>query len=193
MLRLAGRRQGFFVMRVKAQIMDEAAVKRALVRISHEIVEKNDGVGDVILAGIKRRGVPLSKLIADNIKKIEDKEIPLGILDISLYRDDLTRLNENPEVRNTEFPFDITGKKVILVDDVIYTGRTARAAIEALFERGRPAAIQFAVLIDRGHRELPIRADFVGKNVPTSRSEMIEVRVPEYDGETGVYLMELAG
>ena len=123
--------------------------------------------------------------------KIEDKEIPLGILDISLYRDDLTRLNENPEVRNTEFPFDITGKKVILVDDVIYTGRTARAAIEALFECGRPAAIQFAVLIDRGHRELPIRADFVGKNVPTSRSEMIEVRVPEYDGETGVYLMDL--
>ncbi len=108
---LAGKRQGFFVMRVKAQIMDEAAVKRALVRISHEIVEKNDGVGDIILAGIKRRGVPLSQLIADNIKKIEDKEIPLGILDISLYRDDLTRLNENPEVRNTEFPFDITGKK----------------------------------------------------------------------------------
>jgi pyrimidine operon attenuation protein/uracil phosphoribosyltransferase len=192
-LRLAGKRQGFFVMRVKAQIMDEAAVKRALVRISHEIVEKNDGVGDIILAGIKRRGVPLSQLIADNIKKIEDKEIPLGILDISLYRDDLTRLNENPEVRNTEFPFDITGKKVILVDDVIYTGRTARAAIEALFECGRPDMIQFAVLIDRGHRELPIRADFVGKNVPTSRSEMIEVRVPEYDGETGVYLMELAG
>ncbi len=189
---LAGKRQGFFVMRVKAQIMDEAAVKRALVRISHEIVEKNDGVGDIILAGIKRRGVPLSKLIADNIKKIEDKEIPLGILDISLYRDDLTRLNENPEVRNTEFPFDITGKKVILVDDVIYTGRTARAAIEALFECGRPDMIQFAVLIDRGHRELPIRADFVGKNVPTSRSEMIEVRVPEYDGETGVYLMDLA-
>jgi pyrimidine operon attenuation protein/uracil phosphoribosyltransferase len=191
-LRLAGKRQGFFVMRVKAQIMDEAAVKRALVRISHEIVEKNDGVGDIILAGIKRRGVPLSQLIADNIKKIEDKEIPLGILDISLYRDDLTRLNENPEVRNTEFPFDITGKKVILVDDVIYTGRTARAAIEALFECGRPDMIQFAVLIDRGHRELPIRADFVGKNVPTSRSEMIEVRVPEYDGETGVYLMDLA-
>lgn len=191
MLRLAGKRQGFFVMRVKAQIMDEAAVKRALVRISHEIVEKNDGVGDIILAGIKRRGVPLSQLIADNIKKIEDKEIPLGILDISLYRDDLTRLNENPEVRNTEFPFDITGKKVILVDDVIYTGRTARAAIEALFECGRPDMIQFAVLIDRGHRELPIRADFVGKNVPTSRSEMIEVRVPEYDGETGVYLMDL--
>ena len=178
-------------MRVKAQIMDEAAVKRALVRISHEIVEKNDGVGDIILAGIKRRGVPLSQLIADNIKKIEDKEIPLGILDISLYRDDLTRLNENPEVRNTGFPFDITGKKVILVDDVIYTGRTARAAIEALFECGRPDMIQFAVLIDRGHRELPIRADFVGKNVPTSRSEMIEVRVPEYDGETGVYLMDL--
>ena len=191
MLRLAGKRQGFFVMRVKAQIMDEAAVKRALVRISHEIVEKNDGVGDIILAGIKRRGVPLSQLIADNIKKIEDKEIPLGILDISLYRDDLTRLNENPEVRNTEFPFDITGKKVILVDDVIYTGRTARAAIEALFECGRPDRIQFAVLIDRGHRELPIRADFVGKNVPTSRSVMIEVRVPEYDGETGVYLMDL--
>ena len=167
-------------MREKAKIMDEAAVRRALVRISHEIVEKNDGVGDIIL-----------ELIADNIKKIEDKEIPLGILDISLYRDDLTRLNENPEVRNTEFPFDITGKKVILVDDVIYTGRTARAAIEALFECGRPDMIQFAVLIDRGHRELPIRADFVGKNVPTSRSEMIEVRVPEYDGETGVYLMDL--
>ncbi len=184
--------RAFFVMREKAKIMDEAAVRRALVRISHEIVEKNDGVGDIILAGIKRRGVPLSQLIAENIKKIEDREIPLGILDISLYRDDLTPLNENPEVRNTEFPFDITGKKVILVDDVIYTGRTARAAIEALFECGRPAAIQFAVLIDRGHRELPIRADFVGKNVPTSRNEMIEVRVPEYDRETGVYLMDLA-
>ena len=130
-------------------------------------------------------------VMTQHVPKIEDKEIPLGILDISLYRDDLTRLNENPEVRNTEFPFDITGKKVILVDDVIYTGRTARAAIEALFECGRPDMIQFAVLIDRGHRELPIRADFVGKNVPTSRSEMIEVRVPEYDGETGVYLMDL--
>ena len=160
-------------MKLKARLMDEAAMSRALMRISHEITEKNKGVEDVVLVGIRRRGVPISERIRDNIKKIEDATVPCGSVDIRFYRDDLTH------------------ESVVLVDDVLYTGRTARAAIEAVFTAGRPRSIQFAVLVDRGHRELPIRADYVGKNVPTSRAELIEVRLPEFDGETGVYLMEI--
>ena len=178
-------------MKVKAQIMDEAALNRALMRISHEITEKNRGVDGVVLVGIRRRGEPIARRIRENIARIEETEVPCGSIDIRFYRDDLSVLAETPQVRRTELPFDVTDRSVILVDDVIYTGRTARAAIEAIFSCGRPRRIQLAVLVDRGHRELPIRADFVGKNIPTSRSELVEVRLPEFDGETGVYLMDL--
>ena len=178
-------------MRLKAQILDEAALNRALMRISHEIVEKNKGAGNLLLVGILRRGEPIARRIAENIRKIEAVEIPCGSIDIRFYRDDLTALAAMPQVRRTELPFDVTDRDVVLVDDVLYTGRTARAAIEAVFSCGRPRSIQLAVLVDRGHRELPIRADYVGKNLPTSRSELVEVRLPDYDGETGVFLMDL--
>lgn len=178
-------------MKLKAQIMDEAALRRALMRISHEITEKNKGVDNVVLVGIRRRGEPIARMIHDNIEKIEGVDIPCGSIDIGFYRDDLTTYAENPFVRRAELDFDVTAKDVVLVDDVLFTGRTGRAAIEAVFSCGRPRTIQFAVLVDRGHRELPIRADYVGKNIPTSRSELVEVRLPEYDGETGVFLMDI--
>ena len=177
-------------MRLKAQILDEAALGRALMRISHEIAEKNKGVENVVLVGIRRRGEPIARGIRANIEKIENISVPCGSIDIRFYRDDLSRLEENPTVKKAALPFDVSGRDVVLVDDVIYTGRTVRAAIEAVFSCGRPRSIQLAVLIDRGHRELPIRPDFVGKNIPTSRSELIEVRLPEVDNETGVWLME---
>ena len=178
-------------MRQKAQLLDEAALSRALMRISHEIAEKNKGVENVVLVGIRRRGGPIAERIRDNIRKIEEIGVPVGSIDIRYYRDDLSRENEQPAVRRTELPFDVTGRDVVLTDDVIYTGRTVRAAIEAVFSCGRPRSIQLAVLIDRGHRELPIRPDYVGKNVPTAHTELIEVRLPEFDNETGVWLMEL--
>ena len=178
-------------MKVKAQLMDEAAMNRALMRISHEIVEKNKGADNIQLVGVLRRGEPLAQRIAHNIMLIENVSIPCGSVDIRFYRDDLSKITENPDIKRAELPFDVSGKDVVLVDDVLYTGRTARAAIEAVFTCGRPRSIQFAVLVDRGHRELPIRADYVGKNVPTSHTEVIEVKLPEYDGETAVYLMEL--
>ena len=178
-------------MKLKAQLMDEAAMNRAITRISHEIVEKNKGVENIVLVGILRRGEPLAEKICANIEKIEGVAVPVGSIDIGFYRDDLTEVWTDPKVRKSELPFDVTGRDVVLCDDVIYTGRTARAAIEAVFSCGRPKSIQLAVLIDRGHRELPVRADYVGKNVPTSRNEMIEVCLPEYDNETAVYLMDL--
>ena len=178
-------------MRLKAQLMDEAALGRALMRISHEIAEKNKGVENLALIGIRRRGEPIARRSRDNIRQIEGMEIPCGSVDIRYYRDDLHPLSETPELRRCELGFSVTDRDVVLVDDVIYTGRTVRAAIEAVFSCGRPRSIQLAVLVDRGHRELPIRADFVGKNVPSSRAELIEVRLPEFDGETGVFLMEL--
>ena len=178
-------------MKLKAQIMDEAALNRALMRISHEIAEKNKGVENVALVGIRRRGEPIAHRIRENIRTIEDTEVPCGSVDIRFYRDDLHPVADSPELRRTELPFDVKDRDVVLVDDVLYTGRTARAAIEAIFSCGRPRSIQLAVLIDRGHRELPIRADFVGKNMPTSRTELVEVRLPEFDGETGVFLMDL--
>lgn len=178
-------------MKLKAQIMDEAALNRALMRIAHEITEKNKGVDNVVLVGIRRRGEPIAQIIRRNIEKIEGVDPSCGSIDIGFYRDDLSTLADMPLVRRTELPFDVTGRDVVLVDDVLYTGRTARAAIEAVFSCGRPKTIQFAVLVDRGHRELPIRADYVGKNIPTSRSELVEVRLPEYDGETGVFLMDM--
>ena len=177
-------------MNVKAKLMDEAAINRALTRISHEVAEKNKGVENVVLVGIRRRGEPIAEKIRLNIVKIEDTLIPCGSIDISFYRDDLSIKTSMPTVERTELPFDVNDKDVILVDDVIYTGRTARAAMEAVLSCGRPRTIQLAVLVDRGHRELPIRPDYVGKNVPTSHSEIIEVRIPEYDSDTGVYLME---
>ena len=179
-------------MRLKAQIMDEAALGRALMRISHEIAEKNKGVENVQLVGVRRRGEPIARRICDNIRRIEDVAVPCGSIDIRWYRDDLSTLAELPELRHIELGFDVTDKDVVLVDDVIYTGRTARAAIEAVFSCGRPRSIQLAVLVDRGHRELPIRPDYVGKNIPTSRSELVQVRLPEFDGETGVFLMDTA-
>ncbi len=179
--------------KLKATLMDEAAVNRALTRIAHEMLEKNGGCEGLCLVGIRRRGEPLAQRIAEKIEAIEGKAVPVGVLDITLYRDDLSpAFGDMPKVNATRVPFSVTGQRVVLVDDVIFTGRTARAAIDALFQMGRPAKIMLAVLVDRGHRELPIRADFVGKNVPTSRSELVEVRLPEYDGETGVWLMDLS-
>ena len=179
-------------MKLKAQILDEAGLQRALMRVSHEIVERNKGAESVVLVGIRRRGEPIARRIAANIRRIEGREVPCGSIDIASYRDDLSRLTEMPQLRRTELPFDVTDRDLVLIDDVIYTGRTARAAIEAVFSCGRPRSIQLAVLVDRGHRELPIRPDYVGKNLPTSRSELVEVRLPEFDGETGVYLMDAA-
>ena len=168
-------------MELKAHIMDESDVRRALIRISHEIVENNKGTEGICLIGIISRGKPLADIIRSNIEKIEGVKVPCGELDIRFYRDDLSLENENPKLRNAELGFSVENKKIILVDDVIYTGRTARAAIEAVFSFGRPASIQMAVLVDRGHRELPIRADYVGKNIPTSRNEIVKVNIPPYD------------
>lgn len=175
----------------KARLMDEDMMRRALMRITHEIIEKNRGTDNLCLIGIRRRGVPLAEMIRSNILHIEGAEVPFGDLDITLYRDDLSTLSDHPVLNETHISCDINGKNVVLIDDVLYTGRTARAAIEALFERGRPSQIQLAVLIDRGHRELPIRADYVGKNVPTSRSELISVKLKEIDGETCVSLCDI--
>ena len=177
-------------MRQKAQIMDENAMRRALMRISHEIAEKNRGVKNLVAVGILRRGKPLAERACENLSAIEGIRVPCGSIDIRFYRDDLSTLSENPEVRKASLPFDVNGRDVVLFDDVIYTGRTARAAIEAVFSCGRPRSIQLAILVDREHRELPIRPDYVGKNLPTARTELVEVRLPEYDGETGVFLME---
>ena len=178
-------------MELKSVIMDEAAVLRSMKRITHEIIEKNNGTADIILLGIHRRGMPLAAMLRDNIRSFEGTDVPLGSIDISLYRDDLTEVSDLPEAGATSIPCDINGKKVILVDDVIYTGRTVRAAIEAVFHYGRPQSIQLAVLIDRGHRELPVRPDYVGKNIPTSHSEVVSVMVDEFDGKTGVALYQL--
>lgn len=172
----------------KTEIMDEKAVFRSLIRITHEIIEKNKGVTDISIVGIKRRGATISSIIADNIKKFENVSVPVGLLDITCYRDDLTLLENAPVLSKKVTELDVKGRNIIIVDDVIYTGRTARAAIEAVFSFGRPSSIQLAVLIDRGHRELPIRPDYVGKNVPTSKDELISVCVDEYDGKTGVFI-----
>lgn len=168
-------------MTLKASLMDSAAVSRALKRISFEIVEKNHGTKDLCFVGIHRRGVSIAKEIQNNIYSSEGVTLPVGVLDITFYRDDIKNKNDSPTVNKTEIDFDITDKTVILTDDVIFTGRTVRAAIDALFSLGRPKAIRFAALIDRGHRELPIKADYVGKNVPTSLSETVKVTFPEFD------------
>ncbi len=174
----------------KSIIMDEAAVNRALMRIAHEIVEHNKGTESLCLVGIRTRGVPLAERIAANIEKIEGISIPIGIMDITYYRDDLEADPDGARLKEIDIPFDVKEKKIVLVDDVFYTGRSTRAAIEGIFAIGRPALIQLAVLVDRGHRELPIRADYVGKNIPTSRSELVEVNLREVDGKTDVELYE---
>lgn len=174
----------------KTQLMDEVGVKRALTRIAHEVVEKNKGVQKLAIIGIRRRGVPLAERLAGLISDFEGVNVPVGILDITLYRDDLTTLNQQPIIHKTEVPFSINGMKIVLVDDVLYTGRTIRAALDALIDLGRPEFIQLAVLIDRGHRELPIRADYVGKNVPTSSKEVISVRLVEIDQESDKVMLE---
>ena len=177
-------------MKEKTIIMDEMAKARALFRISHEILEKNKGANDLVLIGILTRGVPMAKTIKDNILKIEGAQIPLGKMDITLYRDDLSEITDMPKVKKTDISIDIKDKKVILCDDVLFTGRTARAAIEAVLSLGRPKSIQLAVLVDRGHRELPIRADYVGKSIPTSLSETVSVKFMETDGEDSVKLYD---
>lgn len=176
-------------MKVHAAIMDEDRLNRALIRISHQITEKNHGCDNIVLIGIKTRGVPIAKRLANNIENFEKKSVPVGTLDITLYRDDLTPITADPIVSETDIAFSVVDQHVILVDDVLFTGRTARAAMDAVMEIGRPASIQLAVLIDRGHRELPIRADFVGKNIPTSKSEIVSVRLHEIDGITDVRIL----
>ena len=176
----------------KTVLMDDLAKKRAIYRISHEIIEKNKGVENVALIGIVTRGVPMANEIKNNIEKIEGVKVPCGSIDITLYRDDLSEVAATPKVNGTSVNFDVAGKNVVLIDDVLYTGRTVRAAIEAVLKIGRPKTIQLAVLIDRGHRELPIRADFVGKNIPTSQTEVVAVNFFETDGEDNVKLYENA-
>ena len=177
-------------MKLKTILFEEADCKRALSRIAHEIIERNKGVEDVVLVGIKTRGVPMANFISERIYTFEGKKVEVGSLDITLYRDDLTAKEKDAKVNGSDIPFDITKKIVILCDDVIFTGRTARAAIDAIISLGRPKAIQLAVLIDRGHKELPIRADYVGKNIPTSLNEIISVKFSETDGINQVSLNE---
>lgn len=165
----------------KAAIMNSREMGRAVKRMAHEIIEAHKGTDNLVLLGVQRRGVPLARMLAEAIKQVEGREVPQGALDITFYRDDLSKLGPTPKVSSTEMPFDVTEKTVILVDDVLYTGRTVRAALDVIMDWGRPQAIRLAVLIDRGHRELPIRPDFVGKNVPTSQKEIIKVKVADFD------------
>ena len=177
-------------MKVKKELVDKDGIRRALTRISHEIIEKNEGTEDLVIIGIRSRGVPMAERIADRISEFEGVEVPTGILDITLYRDDLSQVSNQPIIHQTEISFDITNKKVVLVDDVLFTGRTVRAALDALIDLGRPKSIQLAILVDRGHRELPIRPDYVGKNLPTAESEVVSVNFEKTDGEDNVLLLE---
>ena len=175
----------------KTTVMEADDMRRAIQRIAHEIIERNKGIDDVILVGIRTRGVPIAQRLADAITESEGRAPKFGVLDITLYRDDLSTLQSQPIVRSTDILFDITDKIVVLVDDVLYTGRTVRSALDAIIDLGRPKMIQLAVLIDRGHRELPIAADFIGKSVPTSKSEIIAVRLNDIDGEDRVVIRQL--
>jgi len=174
----------------KTVIMDEQAIRRGLIRIAHEIIENNKGIKDLVIVGIRTRGVPLAERLVDEIEQIEGVRLPVGLLDITLYRDDLSTLSYQPIVHKTQIPGDINGKKIVLVDDVLYTGRTVRAALDAIIDIGRPKVIQLAVLVDRGHRELPIRADYVGKNVPTSSKEVVGVQLMPVDQADKVVIKE---
>ena len=177
-------------LREKAQLMSPSEIERTLVRLAHEMIEKNNGIGDMGLVGIRRRGVPLAHRLASIIQRIEKEPVPVGTLDITLYRDDLSTLGPKPVVQKTEIDFDISGKTIVLVDDVLYTGRTARAAMDALFRHGRPRLVQLCALIDRGHRELPIEAMYVGRKVQTTSKEIIEVKLREIDDIEKVLLVE---
>ena len=170
--------------------MDEAQVRRTVTRIAHEIIERDKGVEDVVLVGIRRRGEPIARMLAEAIARVEGTQVPVGTVDITFYRDDLTHISLDPKLNRTDIPVAIEDRTVVLVDDVLYTGRTARAALDALTRLGRARRIQLAVLIDRGHRELPIHADFAGKNVPTAVTEFVRVAMPDIDGEMGVWLCD---
>ncbi len=176
--------------REKAKVMDEAGIQRAITRIAHEILERNKGTEGLCIVGIRKGGAYLAERIARKIEELGEGKVPVGILDITLYRDDLTAIAEQPVVRKTEINFDIKDKRIVLVDDVLFTGRTIRCALDGLIDFGRPKDIQLAILIDRGHRELPIRADYVGKNVPTSLNEAVEVRLKEIDGVDEIVISE---
>ena len=177
-------------MTTKTQLMDAAQLHRCVTRIAHEIIERNKGVEGVVLVGIRRRGEPIARMLAEAIERVEGARLPVGTVDITFYRDDLTHLSAEPRLNRTDIPFDIGNRTVVLVDDVLYTGRTVRSALDALMDVGRARRIQLAVLVDRGHRELPIRADFAGRNVPTALSEFVHVALPEIDGEMGVWLCD---
>jgi pyrimidine operon attenuation protein/uracil phosphoribosyltransferase len=179
--------------REKSQLMSASEVDRTLVRLAHEILEKSEDLSRLALIGVRRRGVPIAQRLAAKIESIERHKVPVGILDINLYRDDLTTVGATPVVNATDIPFDITGMDVILTDDVLYTGRTVRAALDALFDKGRPAHVQLLCLIDRGHRELPIAAQYVGRTVQTTQREIIEVKFNEIDGVEKVLLVEKVG
>ena len=174
--------------RESTEVLDEQGIERSLTRIAHEIVERNKGAENVILIGIRSRGIHLARRLASRVKEIEGVEVPVGALDITLYRDDLGEEGIHPVLRKTDIPFPVADKAVVLVDDVLYTGRTIRAALDGIIDLGRPRLIQLAVLIDRGHRELPIRADYVGKNLPTSRGEDVQVLLEEEDGKNSVVI-----
>ena len=178
------------VIREKAQLMSASEIDRTLVRLAHEVAEKSDNLDQLAFIGVRRRGAPLARRLAQKIGEIEKHSVPVGILDINLYRDDLSTVSHQPVLSSTEIPFSVTGLDIILVDDVLYTGRTTRAALDALFDQGRPRRIQLCVLIDRGHRELPIEARFVGKHVETTDNEIIEVKLEEIDGQEKVLLVE---
>ncbi|MBR1821013.1 MAG: bifunctional pyr operon transcriptional regulator/uracil phosphoribosyltransferase PyrR [Clostridia bacterium] len=177
-------------MQKKTQLMDEAQMRRTITRIAHEIIERNKGVANVVLVGIRRRGEPIARMLAEAIERVEGTQPPVGTVDITFYRDDLTHLSKDPKLNRTDISFPIEDRTVVLVDDVLYTGRTVRAAMDALMDVGRARRIQLAVLIDRGHRELPIRADFAGKNVPTAVTEFVRVALAGIDDETGVWLCD---
>lgn len=177
----------------KAVIIDAKEMSRMITRVAHEIVERNKGTQNLALVGIRRRGVPLAERIQEEIKRFEGEEVPMGSLDITFYRDDLEKIAHQPVLSTTDIMFDLEDMVVVLVDDVLYTGRTVRAAMDAIIDYGRPKSIQLAVLVDRGHRELPISPNFVGKNVPTSHREVIGVRVEEIDGQDAVFIRELSG
>ena len=179
-------------LKTKTVIMDADKIRRSLTRVAHEIIEKNKGTEDLVLIGIRSRGVPLAYRLNEIIEQIEGHKVVTGIIDITLYRDDLSTLAEQPVLNKTEIAFDLKGKNVVLVDDVLYTGRTVRAALDAMADLGRAKTVQLAVLIDRGHKELPIRADFIGKNVPTSKNEVIAVLLKETDGVDEVVIQERA-
>jgi len=179
-------------MKTKSRLMDKQGIARTLQRLTHEILERNRGCADLVMVGIRNRGDVLARRLLKAIEAVEKcSNVPLGVLDITMYRDDFQKLNENPVIQETDIPFDITDKKVVLVDDVLFTGRTIRAAMDALMDYGRPSCVQLAVLVDRGHRELPIRADYVGKNVPTSRRERVKVFLNEIDERDAAEILEI--